>query len=152
MDSKEEVNYRLKLSEGFVTEAEEYFKLSHWRSCVSSSQLGVENASKAVLAYYQPMVKIHDLSKLLMGLIEEQGLKGKLAKKIERLADNARVLGFEEHIRTNYGDELVYRTPWEIYDSTHAGNALSIAKDSYNLAREIIEKLQPEGSEKDERT
>lgn len=141
MDSKEEINYRLRLSEGFVTEAEEYLKISHWRSCVSSSQLGVENASKAVLACYQPIVKIHDLSKLLMELVQEQGLKGEVAKKVDRLAENARILGFEEHIRTDYGDELAYRTPWEIYDSKHAENALLIAKDSYNLAKEIIEKL-----------
>jgi len=142
MDSIEEAKYRLRLSEGFVKEAEEYFNLSHWRSCVSSAQLTVENASKAVLALFQPMVKIHDISKLLLSLIEEQGFMGDLAKKIERLAENARILGFEEHIRTDYGDELGYRTPWEIYNSNHAEKALSFAKISYKLSVEIIEELK----------
>lgn len=144
MDSKEEVRYRLKLSEGFAGEAEEYFRISHWRSCVSSAQLCVENASKAVLAVYQPVVKIHDLSRLLMELIEEQRITGDLADKMEKLADHARILGFQEHIRTDYGDELAYRTPWEIYDSRHAENALAMAKDSYLLAAEIIKGLQSE--------
>jgi HEPN domain-containing protein len=124
MDSKEEANYRLRLREGFVKEADEYFNLSHWRSCVSSSQLAVENASKAVLAVTRPIVRIHNLSSLLLGLIEEHGLGEDLANKIERLAENARVLGFEEHIRTDYGDELAYKTPWEIYSFEHAQKAL----------------------------
>ncbi len=141
MDSKEEANYRLRLSEGFVKEAEEYFNLSHWRSCVSSSQLAVENASKAVLAVTKPIVKIHNLSSLLLGLIEERGLDEDLANKIESLAENARVLGFEEHIRTDYGDELAHKTPWEIYSDEHAKKALSIAKDSYYLASEILNQL-----------
>jgi len=44
MDSLGEAKFSLRLSEGFVKEAEEYFKLLHWRSCVSSAQLTVENA------------------------------------------------------------------------------------------------------------
>jgi len=142
MDSREEAKYRLKLSEGFVKEAEEYFKLSHWRSCVSSSQLAVENASKAVLALSRPIIKIHDLSKLLLDLTEEEGLKAGLTNKIERLAENARILGFDEHIRADYGDELAHKTPWEIYSFKHAEKALSIARDSYTLATEIIEGME----------
>lgn len=144
MDSKEEANYRLKLCKGFISEAEEYFTLSHWRSCVSSSQLAVENASKAVLVIDKPLVKIHDLSRLLLEMIEEHGLKEELATKIERLAENARILGFEEHIRTDYGDELAYKTPWEIYGPEHAEKALSLAKESFTLAFEITEKIEKE--------
>ena len=144
MVSIEEANYRLKLSEGFIKEAEEYFRLSHWRSCVSSSQLAVENSARAVLALSKPIIKIHDLSKLLMGLLEEEELPAELSNRIERLAENARVLGFEEHIRTDYGDELAYKTPWEIYGPKHAEKALSIARDSYDLSIEIIEKIQLE--------
>lgn len=142
MDSIEEAKFRLRLSEGFLKEAEDFFNLSHWRSCVSSAQLTVENASKAVLTFFQPIVKLHGISKLLFALVDEHGFKEEMAKKIERLAENARVLGFEEHIRTDYGDELGYRTPWEIYNLTHAEKALSLAKDSFKLAAQIIEELE----------
>lgn len=141
MESIREAKFRLKLSEGFLNEAEDFFKLSHWRSCVSSAQLTVENASKAVLALFQPIVKMHGLSKLLIGLVEEHGFNEEIARKIERLAENARLLGFEEHIRTDYGDELGYRTPWEIYHAGHAEKALLLAKDSFNLAAQLIEEL-----------
>jgi len=91
-----------------------------------------------VLALYHPLVKLHELSRLLLKPTEEQKLQGALAEKIEKLADNARILGFEEHIRTDYGDELAYKTPWEIYNAEHAERALAIAKESYSLANELI--------------
>ena len=47
MDSEQDVNFRLRLAEGFLQEAEEDLTLSRWRSCVDNAQLAVENAVKA---------------------------------------------------------------------------------------------------------
>ena len=43
MDSEQDVNFRLRLAEGFLQEAEEDLILSRWRSCVDNTQLSVEN-------------------------------------------------------------------------------------------------------------
>ena len=48
MNSREDVEYRLNLSRGFLKEAEEDFDLKRWRSCVDSAQLSVENSGKAL--------------------------------------------------------------------------------------------------------
>jgi HEPN domain-containing protein len=42
MDSEQDVNFRLRLAEGFLQEAEEDLTLSRWRSCVDNAQLAVE--------------------------------------------------------------------------------------------------------------
>lgn len=54
-------------------------------------------------------------------------------------------LGFEEHIRTDYGDESEYRTPWEIFDREDAEEALSVARQAQDLARRIIEQWPQKG-------
>jgi HEPN domain-containing protein len=65
MDSREEAKYKLRLSERFVQEAADLFALSHWRSCVSSAQPVVENASKAVPALFRSRVKMHQAGEII---------------------------------------------------------------------------------------
>jgi len=45
MESKEDAEYRLRLAEGFLKEAENLYRLSIWRASVGSSQLSVENSA-----------------------------------------------------------------------------------------------------------
>ena len=61
-------------------------------------------------------------------------------------------MGLEEHIRTDYGDEFVHKTPWEIYNAHHAENALTLAKNSYELAKELVAELTTEDFEGVEET
>jgi len=65
MNSHEDVEYRLKLSEGFLKEAEQDFSLKRWRSCVGNAQLSVENAGKAVLMLFGVSPKTHEPAKHL---------------------------------------------------------------------------------------
>lgn len=44
MDSKDEAQYRLRLAQGYVREAEHLLAVSQWRACVSSAQLAVQNS------------------------------------------------------------------------------------------------------------
>ena len=138
MDSREEARYRLRLAEGYVREAEELLAASQWRACVSSAQLAVENSAKAVLALVGPLAKSHDLSSMLLDAAEDLGLGEEALRALERLAECARLLGFREHIMTDYGDELAYRTPWEIYDEGRAKRALALAKEAYEIAARLV--------------
>ena len=64
--------------------------------------------------------------------------------EIAALIEITEKLGFEEHIRTDYGDESQYRTPWEIFDRESAEEALSLARRSQDIARRIIEQWPQE--------
>jgi HEPN domain-containing protein len=111
MDSKEEARYRLRLAEGYLQEAEQLLGVSQWRACVSSAQLAVENSPKAVLALVGPLPKSHDLSAMLLDAAGDLGLGEESLPVLQRLAECARLLGCREHIMTDYGDELAYRSP-----------------------------------------
>jgi len=138
MDSREEALYRLRLVEGYLREAEEFYGLSRWRASVSSSQLTVENAAKAFLSLIGPVPKSHDLSGLLLDAIEGLSLDKKAIRKIERLSECTRIMGLKEHILIDYGDELAFKTPWEIYDEARAKRALELAREAYGIARELV--------------
>jgi HEPN domain-containing protein len=138
MNPKRDTEFRLKLSAGFLKEAEEDMRLSRWRSCVDNAQMAAENAAKAVIAMRGPVPKVHQLHKALSRLSKNVRLSG-LSKDFTALSEITEKLGFEEHIRTDYGDESQYRTPWEIFDRESAEEALSLARRAQDIARRIIE-------------
>lgn len=138
MDSTEEARYRLRLAEGYAREAEELLGASQWRASVSSAQLAVENSAKAVLALVGPLSKSHDLSSMLLDAAEDLGLDQQALRQLERLAECARLLGLREHILADYGDELAYRTPWEIYDEGRGKAALALATEAYDIAAHLV--------------
>jgi HEPN domain-containing protein len=143
MNPKRDTEFRLKLSAGFLKEAEEDMRLSRWRSCVDNAQMAAENAAKAVIAMRGPVPKVHQLHKALSRLSKNVRLSG-LSKDFTALSEITEKLGFEEHIRTDYGDESQYRTPWEIFDRESAEEALSLARRAHDIAGRIIEQWSQE--------
>ncbi|MBT9164580.1 MAG: hypothetical protein DDT22_00431 [candidate division WS2 bacterium] len=139
MKSREEAAYRLRLAEGYIEEAEKLRDAKLWRACVGSYQLAVENACKAIVALFRPVIRTHEVSKLLLGLLAEEKFAENENQDIEKLADYARILGLKEHILTDYGDELTYKVPWEIYREEHAKRAMEIATDAVRIAEKFIE-------------
>jgi HEPN domain-containing protein len=133
-----ETQYRLTLARGYVEEAEQLARNSLFRASVSSAQLAVENAAKAVIALFRPVAKTHHLNDLLISLIEEQKLDDETSLKVEHLALCTSRLGFREHILTDYGDELTLTSPWEIYTKERAESGLAIAKAALALAEEVV--------------
>jgi len=131
--------FRLELAAGFLREAEQDLGLSRWRSCVDNAQMAIENAAKAVVAMRGPVPKTHQIEKALSRLDKDPLLKS-LRTEIATLGEIARKLGFEEHIRTDYGDETHYRTPWELFDQESAEEAVSLARRAHDTAQRIIEK------------
>jgi HEPN domain-containing protein len=144
MSPKRDAEFRLKLAAGFLREAEEDFRLSRWRSCVDNAQMAVENAEKAVVAMRGPVPKVHQLKGVLSKLLKDARLKS-LNEEIAGLQEIGERLGFEEHIRTDYGDETRYQTPWELFDQGSAEEAAGLARRAYDTALRIIEKWPQKG-------
>lgn len=143
MSPKRDAEYRLKLAAGFLREAEEDIRLSRWRSSVDNAQMAVENAAKAVIAMRGPVPKIHQLEGALSKLLKDTRLKS-LRTEVTTLRETCEKLGFEEHIRTDYGDESRYQTPWDLFDQGSAEEAVSLARRAHGTALGIIEKW-PQG-------
>jgi len=108
MNSREEATYWVKFAAGYIEEAEKLFVAKLWRACAGSCQLAVENACKAVIALFRPVIKTHEVSKLLFDLLAGEEFSKNEVQGIEKLADYAKILGLKEHILTDYGDELTY--------------------------------------------
>jgi HEPN domain-containing protein len=138
MNPRRDTEFRLKLAAGFLREAEEDIRLSRWRSCVDNAQMAVENAAKAVIAMRGPVPKVHKIGGALSKMLKDPQPKS-LSKDIATLREITEKLGFEEHIRTDYGDESQYRTPWELFDRESAEEAVSLARRAYDTALRIIE-------------
>lgn len=133
-----DAQYRLKLAGGFLKEAEQQFKHKLFRAVVDAAQLSVENAIKAVIAIFKPVPKVHEMAEATREILSEIKFNADEIEKLKRLQQLAEIMGFEIHIRTDYGDELQQVTPWELYDEDEARKALNFAQESYDIADEII--------------
>ena len=133
MHVSDEARYRLRLAEGFMEEAGQDVALQRWRSCVDNSQLATENAAKAVLALLGPVGRTHDPATQLRQALERGECPDSTRGNIERLAECAELLGSDVHIQSDYGDEAVGQTPWELFDESAARQALSLAGEALRL-------------------
>ena len=120
MDSASDAEYRLRLARGFLAEAEEDFRSSRWRSCVDDAQLAVENAAKSVIARFGPVPRSHDVSAVLSEHLRLGAVPSELREGVEHLVELSSQLGFEEHVRSDYGDEARGITPWELFQQPDA--------------------------------
>lgn len=139
MKSKEDAEYRLRLTEGFLKEAIQDFELSRWRSCVDNSQLSVENSGKTIIACFKPVEKTHDPTKQVSALLENKEIHPDLVGDVSAIIQMMGELGFEEHFMTDYGNENDYKDPWELFQEDDAKEALEFAKECAKIAREVYE-------------
>jgi HEPN domain-containing protein len=109
MDSEQDVNFRLRLTAGFLQEAKEDLTLSRWRSCVDNAQLAVENAVKAVLARHGPVPKTHEVARPLANLQHLEELDATVKEKLMALQELAEQLSYEDHIRSDYSEEATFQ-------------------------------------------
>ena len=128
MNSRDDVRFRLNLAEGFLKEAKQDFGLKRWRSCVANSQLAVENSGKTILALFGLASKSHDPAKHLAKNIHDENIPEEIRQRIKDLLPDLLILGFDEHILTDYGDESSYTLPWDLFDEDAARSSLETAK------------------------
>lgn len=140
MTATEQAGYRLRLAEGFLSEARQDCDLQRWRSCADNSQLAAERAAKAVLALLGPIGRTHQPFVFLLRALGENRFPESLRAQIEEVAECARLLGPEVHIKSDYGDEQMQKTPWELFDATRAREALGLAEKALSLAKQLVER------------
>jgi HEPN domain-containing protein len=139
MESQRDAQYRLRLAQGFLDEAEQDYGLKRWRAVVDNSQLAVENAAKAALALVLPPSRVHDPGRLLTEALDQSLYGDDQVTTVRSLAECAEALGPDVHIQTDYGDETGGRTPWELFDQADARKALELARQATDLAHNLVQ-------------
>ena len=134
-----DARYRFRIAQGFLEESRQDVALTRWRSAVDNAQLATENAAKAVLALVGPVGRTHQPALLLRQAL--QIFSPSYQQYVERLSEQAEMLGFDVHVQTDYGDEMEGVTPWELFNEDDARSALAIAEEAVRLAQLIIEAL-----------
>lgn len=142
---RQDAAYRLELAHGFLEEARQDADLSRWRSAVANAQLSVENAGKTALALFGRAGRTHNPATWIRRLVAEERFDAASSRRLERLAELAELLGSEIHIRTDYGDEVGGRTPWELFGEEDARQALAIAGEAVSLAGQLTRESGDEG-------
>jgi len=142
MDTKEEAEFRCKLAERYVEEARKHLKNKEIVDTVRKAQLSVENGVKAIIACFKLPSWSHDPSRELLEVLSENRDK---IEKIgvtfpERIKESAKVASelAPEHGRTNYGEPITRKTPWELYDKEYAKRVLEGAEEVVKAAREFV--------------
>ena len=134
-----DAQYRFRIAQGFLEESRQDVALTRWHSVVDSAQLATENAAKAVLAPVGPVGRTHQPALLLRQAL--QIFSPSYQQYVERLSEQAEMLGFDVHVQTDYGDEMEGVTPWELFNEDDARSTLAIAEEAVRLAQLIIEAL-----------
>jgi HEPN domain-containing protein len=134
---------RLRIAEGFLAECREDVALGRWRSAVDNAQMAVEHSAKAVMALVGPVARTHNPAAVLRELLASQRFPGSVVHLVERVAACAERLGFDVHIRTDYGDEEGGRTPWELFGEVEARQALEVAVEAVTAASAAVQATAP---------
>jgi HEPN domain-containing protein len=100
--------------------------------------LSIENSAKAVLALLGPVGRTHQPAVFLRQALQAGNLPAEEDTKIKRLAELSELLGFDVHVQTDYGDETLRRTPWELFDEDDAKQAVNMAVEAASLAQTIL--------------
>ena len=141
MTGNRNAEYRLKLAQGFLNEARQDVGLGRWRSAVDNAQLAVENAAKAVLALLGPVGRTHNPAVHLRQALSDGLFAAPTYDRVQRLAEQAEIMGPDVHIQTDYGDEMGGRTPWELFNEADAHQSVAIAEEAVSLAEAILQEV-----------
>jgi HEPN domain-containing protein len=143
VNSGEEARYRLRMAVGFYEESERNLNRAEWRACVDDAQLAVENAAKAVICCFHPAARTHEPEPELQNILTNHTMPTDVTDAISSIIVCCQTLGWEAHIRTDYGDEATRRTPWELFDEPEARSALQHAHEAVQNAKHVIEHFHP---------
>ncbi len=133
-----EIEYRVNLAEGFLNEAREDLAVKRWRSCVDNSQLAVENAAKAALAMVGPVGQTHNPAPLLVAALQENRFQLSVREQVKQLAEYAKELGPEIHVKSDYGDEQNWQTPWQLFGEEDAKHLFELAEKAVRLSSQLL--------------
>ena len=132
--------YRLRLTWGFLEEAEQDFAAGRWRAYMAHAQLSVEHALRGVIALFPVPPKTHNPAHPLALLLEAGQIPTAWRDVVQHLIREGERIGPQIHIQTDYGDESHGLTPWELFSKEDAHEALAIARRVVEKAAALIQK------------
>lgn len=138
MNSKEDAQYRVNLSQEYLENAQKNVKLEMWSSCVGNALLSRENAAKAIIACFEPVEHTHAPAIQLRRLNLEKKIPKLLLKEVKEILPFVSKEGEREHFLVEYGDEMRYLTPSKIFKKTDALKSLKVAKSCLKVAEEVL--------------
>lgn len=134
----ENAEYRLRLAEGFLAEAEQDRSLSRWRSCVDNAQLSIENAGKTALALWGVAAKTHDPAQPLATLLRSGQISAPADALVQQMLPHLLAFGAAEHFMTDYGDEATGTVPWDLFTEISAQDVLTSARSCVAAAQQLV--------------
>jgi len=138
-DANPTAQYRFRVAQGFLAEANQNLAAGQWRACVEHSQLPVENAAKTALALLGPVPHTHDPGSTLHRALEQDRFPEVLRPQVERLIAVAGQLGADVHMAISCGDEDELKTPWDLFDEPDARRTLEFATEACRLAEQLMQ-------------
>ena len=139
MGTDKNVEYRLELARGFLNEVEQDYSLKRWRSCVSGSILVLEHTGLAVLMLFGVSPLTHKPGKHLSQMMSEGTVSSEAAALIEQLLPELEKYDSHEKMLAKYGDEALYRLPWELFGEEQGGMAIDAARKCMRLSSEMAD-------------
>jgi HEPN domain-containing protein len=137
MKVRKDIAYRFLLAEGFLGEADEDLRLKRWRSCVSGSNLCIDNCGIAVLMLFGVSRTTHHPEKHLPQLLAEGTVSEEVAELIRALLPELELHDSHEKMLAKYGRETAYQSPWDIFTEEQARKAFEGARKSLDLCRKL---------------
>jgi len=136
MISDRDALYRLEMASRYLAAAEKMLAAEEWPGCVHYAQLTVENAAKAVLACLGPIPRTHDIAEWLQKSLEQE-LPEAVSIQVRGILPIVGEYGRKKHILTTYGDEELFRTPWDLFAEEDARQAVEDARRCLGAASEV---------------
>lgn len=151
MNSLDDPAYRLRLARGYLKKAENNARQQQWDDCLADAQQVVENAGKAILSYFRPIPKTHDVLGHLRNLLGQTTVPETIRGKVDASLDAFQDMGIETHIRASYGDETTHTPPWEFISESEASAGLEKARRAIALAEAISGEMTQNKPEEDKK-
>ena len=139
MSPYEDSLYRLRIAAEFLDTAELAFNNSRWALCEQQAQIAVENATKAILAYVDPVPHTHEPHRQLETLLATMPeLPTDIIAFVKVVIAAGQHLGGREHVLATYGDEEKRLTPSQIFHQPEATKAIEHARNAISNAKKVI--------------
>ena len=79
-----------------------------------------------------------------MELMAQQQIPVQRQSAVQQLAEASRPLGPQLHVQTDYGDEFIGRSPWELFGEEEAREVAALAAALIRQVEELVQEVSRE--------